>query len=125
MALLNLTMFKVKGITTKKQSKKQSSLDGKGKKQHETKSDVIFLGTTTFRRMESATYDPNDPLNSRKMFNGSHVIVDDKVVEPCADDDVVYVYYHPEENQSVMTNVKDDYYGVEGTGAGFEGKIEL
>ena len=95
--------------------KNQSRLDG----------GVVLLGTTTLERMISAAYDENDPLHSRWIFSecgGARCDVEDG---SRSGDEVVYVYYHPEVDKTIMTNIRGDTGGFMGSSAGFKGKVLL
>jgi hypothetical protein len=75
--------------------------------------------------MINAAWDENDPLFPRntyaECFSAKWRFEDD----PSVGDEVVYVYYHPKENRTIMTNIKGDTWGTMGSSAGFEGKVEL
>ena len=85
--------------------------------------DVILLGTTTLKRMLSAVYDENDPLYERNTFSECGGACMDFRKNPCIGDRIVYLYYHHENNQTIMTTFEDDFVGCIGSSAGFEGKV--
>jgi hypothetical protein len=88
-------------------------------------SNVIFLGTTAIRFMLSAVYDENDPLHRRNTYSECGGVSIDVARDPSAGNEVVYVYYHPKDNKTIMTNVEGDIWGFAGSSAGFEGKVAL
>lgn len=84
-----------------------------------------MCGTTTLRRMINAVYDETDPLHHRYTYSecmGARGRLED---DPDVGDEVVYIYYHAKEDQTIMTNIKDDVWGAMGSSAGFEGRVEL
>jgi hypothetical protein len=87
--------------------------------------DVDFLGITTLKRMLDAVYNENDPLYSRNIYSECVCARADVESDPQLGDEVVYVYYHDEENISIMTNIEGDFCGWHGSSAGFKGKIQL
>ena len=85
---------------------------------------ILFLGTTTLRRMINAVYDENDPLHASNYYSecmGAHSDLEDN---PSRGDEIVYVYYHEKCNETVMTNIKGDFFGFYGSSAGFTGRVE-
>ena len=87
-------------------------------------SNVTLLGTTTLRRMVSAIFDENDTLHNRYTFGECFVASIRVERNPKVGDEVVYVYYHRKRNETIMTNIKDDFVGAMGSSAGFEGKLK-
>jgi len=90
-----------------------------------TSKDVILIGKTTLRHMVNAAYDKNDPFHDRITYSEcgrANMRID---ITPSMGDEIVYVYYHLKEDTSIMTNMKDDVWGVMGSSAGFKGKIIL
>jgi hypothetical protein len=98
----------------KKQSKEQNRVN-----------DAIFLGTTTMRYMPVSLCEEDNvfdkPVTFAEHFLGIPTFADD----PSIGDNTVYVYYHPEEDETVMTSVEGDSWGVAGVSAGFKGKVTL
>jgi len=84
---------------------------------------VILLGTTTPRRMIAAALDENDPLYNRNTFFAGSWPLADIETNPEPGGEVVYLYYHPKKDMTIMTNVKGDVVGITGASAGFKGKV--
>lgn len=103
----------------KKQLGKKSSTDGSSEKS------AIFLGKTTMRFMLNAARNEKDPLYKRNTYHETFVAMSRFEDNPKVGDEIIYVYYHPKENKTIMTNIKDDTWGVAGSSAGFEGKVVL
>jgi hypothetical protein len=94
-------------------------------KKEAEKAPAYLLGTTTLGAMISAVYDENNPLNKRNIFGecgAANMLIE---MNPDAAKEIVYVYYHPEIDQTIMTNIEGDILGANGSSAGFEGKVEL
>jgi hypothetical protein len=85
--------------------------------------DATLLGTTTLRRMVSAAYDKNDPLYERNAYRECMCARERVQSDPNAGDETVYIYYHHEEDESIMTDIEGDTWGFEGSSAGFTGKL--
>ncbi|MCL2223790.1 MAG: hypothetical protein FWB96_08280 [Defluviitaleaceae bacterium] len=88
------------------------------------KSKATLLGTTTLRRMVSASFNEGDALYSRNTYAECFMAkwrLDDK---PADGDEIVYVYYHAKEDETIMTNIEDDIWGAMGSSAGFKGKLK-
>jgi hypothetical protein len=85
---------------------------------------ITLLGKTTLRRMLSAVYIRKDPLFDSNVYGecsgANRDFKDDKSIG----DEVVYVYYHRDEDETVMTNIEGDFWGVAGSSAGFKGKVD-
>ncbi|MDR1464747.1 MAG: hypothetical protein LBJ11_05545 [Oscillospiraceae bacterium] len=95
-----------------KQSNGQTSLD-----------DAILLGTTTLRCMISAVYEESNPLHKRNTYSecmGARIRFES---DPSVGDEIVYIYYHREEDESIVTNIEGDTCGFVGSSAGFRGKV--
>jgi len=84
---------------------------------------VTFLGTTTLRRMISVAFDENDPLRNRNTYAECFAAKWRLEENPNDGDEVVYVYYHPKKDETIMTNIEGDLWGAMGSSAGFEGKM--
>jgi hypothetical protein len=88
-------------------------------------SGVVLLGTTTLRRMLKVARDKRDPLY-RRIISRDYMVAAMKMKEdPTIGDDVVYVYYHPERDETVMATVEGDTLGEEDSSATFSGKADL
>ena len=97
----------------------------KQSKQHSLPCGTTLIGTTTLRRMLSAVYDENDPLYSRNTYSECGRARLDCESNPDVGDEMVYIYYHRKENETVMTNIEGDTWGAGGSSAGFEGKVAI
>ena len=109
------------------QSNIKSSLDSRSKKQiAEFKANnTIFLGTTTLSRMLSAAYNATDPLHTHWIYSECGVARMGVENGTRSGDEVVYLYYHREEDETIMTNIEGDIWGIAGSSAGFKGKVSL
>ena len=87
-------------------------------------SDLVFLGTTTLKRMLKAVSSKYDPLYKQQQYHACTMAFIRVKEDPSVGDDVVYVYYHPELDATIMTDVEGDACGYEGATAAFRGKVE-
>ncbi len=86
---------------------------------------VTLIGTTTLRRMINAVYDENDPLHGRNCYSECIFASVRLKKHPEDGKEVVYIYYHENEDETIMTNIEGDINGVMGSSAGFHGKVKL
>ena len=86
---------------------------------------VIFIGTTTLKRMIDVVYNENNPLYKRNWYSECGCARMDVEADTSRWDETVYVYYHPERGDTFMTNIEEDFVGAMGLSAGFYGKVEL
>ena len=77
----------------------------------------ILLGKTTLRRMVSAVYNETDPLYYRTPYSECSVARYRIERDQSVGSEPVYVYYHPELDESIMTNIEGDNI------AGFSGRL--
>ena len=88
-------------------------------------SEAIFLGTTTLKRMMKAIYNKYDPLFKRNTFKACKMALIKMKEDPSYGNGVVYMYFHSDKNETIMTTVEGDFWGTEDQSAGFSGKVEL
>jgi hypothetical protein len=89
------------------------------------KTEVVLLGTTTLKRMVDAVYGEASLPNNHATYSECGNARMDAEADRSRWDETVYVYYHPKEDKTIMTNIEGDYSGVAGSSAGFEGKVRL
>ncbi len=87
-------------------------------------SKAVFLGTTTLKRMLKAVHNKYDPLYKHKAYHACTLAFTRIKEDPTIGDFVVYVYYHPKSNLTIMTDVENDVLGNEGVSAAFNGRIK-
>jgi hypothetical protein len=75
--------------------------------------------------MLNAVYNVTDSLHEQWFFSECGIARINYEDGFMSGDEIVYVYYHPTKNQSIMTIFEGDTWGVMGSCAGFRGKIEL
>jgi len=86
---------------------------------------ATLLGTTTLRHMLNAVYDEKNPLYNRYWYSECGGAQIDFESDPSIGNEVVYVYYHRDDDNTIMTNIEGDIWGCGGSSAGFKGKVEL
>jgi hypothetical protein len=102
----------------KQQSTRKSSSDEQGYVEN-----LVFFGTTTLQRMISAAFDTSNPLCKRNTYAECFAAKWDLEEDLNRTDEVVDIYYHKRQNETIMTNVEGDVTGVMGSSAGFEGEV--
>lgn len=85
--------------------------------------DEVLLGMTTLRRMLDAVYNENDPLcDASSDCEAAKMAFE---YDPSIGEEPVYVYYYPNDDESIMTTIEGDAWGLEGSSARFGGKVIL